>query len=309
MSNVKNEVDRVSEADLKVEETVDACCANCGIAEVDDIKLKLCDGCDLVKYCSDKCTENHREQHFEECKKRSAELHDKELFTQPDGSHLGECPLCFLPMPLDNQKTAFYSCCSQLICDGCVFANFKSNGSDRCPFCRELVGDDDDEDEEIMKRKMERVKANDPAAMREIGAKCYREGDSDTAFEYWTKAAELGDAVAHYQLGHSYYEGDVVEKDEEKGVYHFEKAAICGHPRARHNLGCVEEANGNMKRAAKHLIIAANLGYEKSMEDLWKYYSAGHITKEELDATLRTHHAAINEMKSPEREAAEKAFS
>ena len=27
-------------------------CANCGIAQVDDIKLEECDGCDLVKYCS-----------------------------------------------------------------------------------------------------------------------------------------------------------------------------------------------------------------------------------------------------------------
>ena len=69
------------------------CCANCGIAEVDDIKLEECDGCDLVKYCSDNCKDEHREQHEEECKKRTAELHDKELFTQPDGSHLGESSL------------------------------------------------------------------------------------------------------------------------------------------------------------------------------------------------------------------------
>ena len=26
------------------------CCASCGIAGDDDIKLKDCDGCDLVKY-------------------------------------------------------------------------------------------------------------------------------------------------------------------------------------------------------------------------------------------------------------------
>ena len=52
---------------------VDEVCACCGIAPVDDIKLKLCDGgCDLVKYCSDVCQENHREQHEEECKGRKA---------------------------------------------------------------------------------------------------------------------------------------------------------------------------------------------------------------------------------------------
>ncbi len=41
------------------------------------------------------------------------------------------------------------------------------------------------------------------------------------------------------------------------------------------------------------------------MKVLWKYYSAGDITKDDLEATLRTHKAAIDEMKSSEREAAE----
>ncbi len=36
------------------------CCTSCGVAEIDDIKLKFCDdGCDLVKYCSDGCQENY----------------------------------------------------------------------------------------------------------------------------------------------------------------------------------------------------------------------------------------------------------
>ena len=59
-----------------------------------------------------------------------------------------------------------------------------------------------------------------------------------------------------------------------------------------------------MGRAAKHFIIAANLGDDDSMKALWGVYKDGDITKEDLDATLRTHHAAINEMKSPQRDAA-----
>ena len=97
----------------------DVCCANCGVAEIDDIKLKDCDGCDLVKYCSDNCREEHQEQHEEECKKRKAKLHDDDLFEQPGSSHLGECPICFLPMPLLPQKVGFHSCCGKLLCDGC----------------------------------------------------------------------------------------------------------------------------------------------------------------------------------------------
>ncbi len=83
-------------------------CANCGIAQVDDIKLKICDGgCDLAKYCSDKCQKNHRDQHEEGCNQRKAELHDKQLFEQPDGAYLGECPLCFLPLPIGTKNLHF----------------------------------------------------------------------------------------------------------------------------------------------------------------------------------------------------------
>jgi TPR repeat protein len=88
-------------------------------------------------------------------------------------------------------------------------------------------------------------------------------------------------------------------------VYHWGEAAIGGHPRARHNLGCIEEDNGNTERSVKHFIIAANLGYELSMKVLWKHYSEGYITKEDLDATLRIHQAALDAMKSEQRDAAE----
>jgi hypothetical protein len=288
---------RSEEADRRV-----CVCANCGIAEVDNIKLEDCGGCDLVKYCGDNCKEEHREQHGEECNKRSVILHDKRLFTQPDGSHLGECPLCFLPMPYDPNKSSSYSCCSKHICDGCVYANFISRGGDNCPFCREPLADDDEENK---KRTMKRVKANDPAAMSAMGGIFYREGDYNSAVEYWTKAAKLGYADAHHNLSAVYRNGEVSGKDNgKKVVYHCEKAAIGGHVQARHNLGGIEEENDDMDRAVKHFIIAANLGHEGSMKELWKHYSAGNITKEDLEDTLRTHKAAIDGTKSAQREEA-----
>ena len=279
----------------------DVVCGWCGIAEVDNIKLEDCDGCDLVKYCGDKCRGEHRHWHVGDCKRRAKELHDKKLFRQPDGSHRGECPLCFLPMPFDGDKCAFWSCCSTSICDGCEYANAKSNGSEYCPFCREPQQVDDEEGD---KRMMKRVKANDPNALRQMAAICDGEGEYDKAFEYYTKAAEFGDVTAHYNIGVMYRVGEGVDKDEEKEVYHLEQAAMGGHPKARHNLACVEGDNGNMERAVKHSIIAANLGHEGSMKTLWEYYKDGYITKEDLESTLRTHKAAIDAMKSPQREAA-----
>jgi hypothetical protein len=287
----------------------DVCCANCGIAEVDDIKLEECGGCDLVKYCSDKCREEHREQHDEECNRRAKELHDRKLFTQPDETHLGECPICFLPLPLDPQKCLFWSCCSSSTCKGCAYSDFKSIKCDerRCPFCREPAVRDE---EDARKRIMERIKAKDPIALRYMGkGERFDKGDYKGAFHYFAKAAELGNFEAHFMLGWMYYEGEGVEKDEEKMVYHWEKAAIGGHPHARNNLGYYEEENGNKERAVKHFIIAAKLGYDLSMKALWKHYSAGNITKEDSDATLRSHQAAIDAMKSEQRDAGERYFS
>ena len=168
-----------------------------------------------------------------------------------------------------------------------------------CPFCREPAPDKEEFDQKMMKR----VQANDPATLCQMGIICKKDGDHDGAFEYWTKAAELGDVEAHCRLGYMYMNEEGVEKDEEMKVYHLEKAAIGGHPIARHVLALTEEKNGNMERAVKHYIIAAKVGYELSMKTLWKHYSLGNITKEDLDATLRSHQTAIDEMKSEQRDA------
>ena len=305
MSNTAAKSETEAKEDLGGTVEADVCCANCGAAEIDEIKLEECNGCDLVKYCSNECREEHLEQHEEECKNRKALLHDRKLLTQPDETHLGECPICFLPMPLDPAKSMFSSCCSESICNGCFYANSISNLHDkmkalRCPFCRE-VADDDEND----KRMTERIKANDPAAMSYMGGMCYNKGDYNGAFEYYTNAAELGDLEAHFKLGVMRHQGKGVERDEEKAVYHLEQAAIGGHHLARNNLGWYEERNGNMGRAVKHYIIAANLGYEDSMKTLWAMFKEGYVTKEDLDATLRSHQAAIDAMKSAQRGEAE----
>ena len=284
----------------EVSEQADEVCASCGVAEVDNVKLKECT-CELVKYCSDKCKEDHREQHDKECNKRMDELHDKILFTQPNSCCHGECPICFLPMPLDNQKSTFYSCCSKTICNGCDYVHHTRNKQNNCPFCREPTPDNEEYDRRIMKR----VEADDPVAMVYLGLYLCGVGNYDGAVKYWKMAAKLGDVEAHFHLGVMYQRGRGVEKDEEKAVHYYEKAAIGGNPHARYNLGCYERRNGRFDRAVKHFIIAANLGQTDSMKELWDHYKLGNITKEDLEATLRTHQAAIDAMKSPQREAAQ----
>ena len=283
-------------------------CASCGTAEVDDVKLKTCTACKSVRYCSVKCQKEHRPQHKRACKKRTAELHDEILFKQPESSHEGDCPICCLPISLDQKKSILMSCCSKIICNGCVYSNdiriYQESLESACPFCRHL--DPKTKDEEI-KNIMKRVNANDPIAMVQMGLRRYEDGDYDSAFKYVNKAAALGDAGGHYQLACFYFEGKGVEKDAKKEVYHLEQAAIGGHPLARYNLGIKEEGNGRMDRASKHWIIAAALGYDASLDALKGGYEDGLVTKEDFASALRAHQDTIEAMKSPQREAAEEA--
>ena len=114
-------------------------CASCGIAEVAEVKLKKC-ACNLVRYCDAKCQKEHRSQHKQACKKRAAEFRDKLLFKQPESTFLGDCPICCLPLSVDDHNSTMMSCCSKTICDGCDYANdmrvWRESLKWTCPFCR-----------------------------------------------------------------------------------------------------------------------------------------------------------------------------
>ena len=285
-------------------------CASCGIAEIDEIKLKTCAACacESVRYCSVECQKKHRPHHKRACKKRMAKSRDELLFRQPESSYFGDCPICYLPLTPDPQNFLLSACCSKMICIGCDYADQLRQRGLETPqepsyaFCREPLPDTEEEFDALV---MKRVEKNDPVAMQQMGNERHDEGDYKSAFEYYTKAAELGDANAHYNLSVMYELGRV-KKDEKKEVYHLEKAAIGGHVDARHNIGCHEANNGRMERAVKHFIIAANMGGEESMKALWNCHARGLVEKDDLSATLRLHQAAVDATKSPQREEAKK---
>ena len=82
-----------------------------------------------------------------------------------------------------------------------------------CPFCREAVPQTKKECEQL---NIKRAEANDPVAIFQLGAEEYKKGDYRGAIEYFTRAAELGIAEAHYELSHMYLEGQGVEKVRER---------------------------------------------------------------------------------------------
>ena len=282
------------------------CCAACGIAEIDDIKLVPCD-CDLVRYCGDECRHIHKSEHEEDCKMRAAELRDELLFKQPDSNHMGDCPICCLPLPLDDDKSCMMGCCSKVICDGCLRANKNRETELRleqsCPFCREPLPSSKKEHD---KQRVKRAKANDPLAMCQEGVQLVSKGDYRSALAYYTKAVALGDVGAHYKLAGLYFCGYGVEKDELKYIHHWEEAAIGGHSGARYCLGAHEWETGKKERAVKHWIIAATQGEDEAIKALMHgAFKEGFVKKDVLATALRAHKAAVDATKSPQREAAE----
>ncbi len=287
------------------------CCAYCGVAEVDEIKLKICDDCDLVRYCSDDCKADHRLQHEAKCKERAAELRDDILFKQPESTHRGDCPICCLPHLIDPNGSAVMGCCSQIICNGCaqahIIRDMDGNGMLKnlptCPFCRKIIPTSQ---KEANSNSVKRIDSNDPVALRQMGLRLYRKADYDAAFKYLLTAAKLGDVEARGNVGVMYSFGRGVQNDEKKAVHHWEEAAIAGHSEARCNLAAHEFRNGRSRRGVKHYIIAANLGDDMALQRLKQCYVHGEVSKEDFAAALRAHQTAVDATKSKQREAAAK---
>ena len=297
----------MAEGNTKSDDNV-MCCASCGTAEGGGIELKKCNGCHLVRYCGVKCQREHRPQHKRECKKRAAELRDEILFKQPESSHLGDCPICCLPLSLDPQTCTITPCCCKMYCNGCSYAKWKREFVGRleqtCPFCRHPARLSKEERRRII---MKRVEANDPVALCNEGLVRNKEGDYKSAFEYWTKAASLGNTNAHHYLSVMYLKAQGVEKDDKKMIYHAEEAAIGGHVDARATLAQAASYRLPLGRSIKHAIIAAKQGHDFSLNVLKDSFKLGLVTKEDLTAALRGHQAAIDATKSPQREAAKAA--
>ena len=284
------------------------CCAACGIKESDDMKLKDCAACHLVKYCGVQCQKNHRKQHKKECKKRAAELRDELLFKQPESTHMGDCPICCAPLSLDESKTLLSSCCCVHYCDGCSYANqmkdARSMDEPVCPFCREPYATSHAEAERNIAK---RVAAGNKVAIRQKGIEARMTRNYGVALELLTRAANMGDIIANDELATMYFVGEGIERDEKTALKHFEEAAIGGHPKARLFLGEIDSIHRRQDRAVKHFIIAASLGHDGGLEKVKEWYTLGFVSKEDFAKTLRAHHAAIQSTKTPERDEAAKA--
>jgi uncharacterized protein len=69
------------------------------------------------------------------------------------------------------------------------------------------------------------------------GEKAHHHGDYATALREWEPLAKHGQAVAQYNLGLLYANGQGVPKDDAQARQWYEKAALQGHADAQVNLG------------------------------------------------------------------------
>ena len=156
-----------------------------------------------------------------------------------------------------------------------------------------------------------RAELGDAMAIYELGL-FHNEGrygspqDRDKALDLWHRAAELGYTTAYNDIGTAYIRG--VERDEKKAIHYWELAAMEGDENARHNLGCFYGNAGNFDRALKHYMIAVESGDNDSLKQIKQLYSNGYATKDDYAKALQAYQAYSLEIKSDDRDKAA-AFS
>ena len=215
------------------------------------------------------------------------------------------CPICYLFIGFPVSKHSKMNvCCMKKVCDGCVRAGIY----DSCPFCRTTQPTDDAATLAMIQKRVSKGDAN---AIYRLGGHYWfgQKGlvkDICRAIELWTEAAELGSLEAHYQLGAAYYYGKDVAEDKPRGIHYWQQAAMKGQVESRFNLGVAEYHNGNYELVVQHLVISAKMGDQHSLDAIREMFKGGRATKAQYAEALRGYQDAVEEMKSPQREEAER---
>ncbi|KAJ3297925.1 hypothetical protein HK104_011385 [Borealophlyctis nickersoniae] len=99
------------------------------------------------------------------------------------------------------------------------------------------------------------------------------------AVEWYQKAADQGNQIGQFNLGHCYEHGIGVAKDERRAVEWYEKAAKQGHDVGQYNLGfCYQNGRGVAKdetRAVEWYEKAAKQGHALGQYNLGRCYHYG----------------------------------
>ena len=200
-----------------------------------------------------------------------------------------DCAICLVPLSRLASNSVYWACCGNIICVGCVGENealIKKQNEEKkagkkvaftCPFCRELPPTSDDE---IIRRLEARALKNDHVALHQLGSafttgNCGLPKDDLKALDCWIRAVELGSPEACVFTGHCYLKGNGVAVDKKRAALFERTGALRGDIQARHNVGCSEYFDlGNHDIGIRNWKIAAEAGYQRSLDALKKIYNA-----------------------------------
>ena len=262
-------------------------------------------------------------------KKLGEELEGADLFAPLPP--MEDCAVCLVPLPYVKSESRYQPCCGNDICVVCTIENeasIKKQNEEKsagkklaftCPFCREPIPTSSYEE---FVRVQARSLQNDPIALTQIGS-LYRNGgrhapkDELKALDCYTRAAELGSPEACTWIGTCYEKGVGVAIDKERAALFDQIGALRGSIIARHNIACKEYRDlGNYEIGIRHWKIAAEAGYQYSLDALKKIYNTDgnmpgkeFIGKEEMNTIYRSGHGVQMEVKSEEREKHRTALS
>lgn len=133
----------------------------------------------------------------------------------------------------------------------------------------------EESDPEEALKWFEFMAARDPSFHDNIGVLYLRQGDK-RAVHHFRLAAESGDLSGMYNLGVMYFQGELIEKDEETALALFRKAANAGLPRACHNMGALLEET-DLDEALEYYREAARLGVPQAQARLAVLEPESHV--------------------------------
>ncbi|KAL7533631.1 hypothetical protein ACHAXR_005364 [Thalassiosira sp. AJA248-18] len=220
-----------------------------------------------------------------------------------------DCPICFIPIPVECDEYVNMPCCGNLICAGCSHALRNGKGSSgACAFCRTPIANEN----EFLAQSRKRMELDDAEITFCMG--CYYSSgshglpkDKKKAFELFLRAAELGSARACTNVAIAYRTGVLVERNESKHIHYLSKAAKLGEVRGRYNLALAEESKGNIELALRHWKIAAAQGSSAPLPHILESYQRGMLSKDEYTDILRACQRAKDAEWSRDREIAKKS--
>lgn len=141
---------------------------------------------------------------------------------------------------------------------------------------------------------LDRAHDGDIDAMYVLATLYYEDGQSNSAYEWFYKAAEQGQADATYYLGIFYWHPTglgVVDPNNAKAIEYYLKAAELGSAMAMCELGWqyrqgTEAVEKNEAKALELFEQAAELGYHKAFSWLAKCYKFGNGVEVNLEKSL-----------------------